>query len=77
MTSTTGRPAPNYLPDAAWFKATASSGNGGCLEAAFLPDGKVAIRDNEDLTNPPFIVTRFTWECFIDGAKGGEFDIPA
>jgi hypothetical protein len=39
---------------------------------AFLADGRVALRDNEDLSNPPFVVTRHVWECFLDGAKGGE-----
>jgi hypothetical protein len=69
--------AASYLPDADWFKSSFSGGNGGCLEAAFLPDGRVAIRDNEDVGNPPFVVTRHVWQCWIDGAKNGEFDLPA
>jgi hypothetical protein len=73
MTSTE-RQQPD-LTNAEWFKSSASSDNGGCLEAAFLPDGRVALRDNEDLNNPPFVVTRHVWECFIAGAKGGEFDL--
>ncbi|MFR9722851.1 DUF397 domain-containing protein [Streptomyces sp. MS19] len=59
-----------------WFKSSASSGNGGCLEAAFLPDGRVALRDNEELDNPPFVVSAHVWHCFLTGAKEGEFDIP-
>ncbi|GAB2893812.1 DUF397 domain-containing protein [Streptomyces mayteni] len=59
-----------------WFKSSASSANGGCLEVAFLSDGRVAIRDNEDPTNPPFLVTRHVWECFITGATQGEFNPP-
>ncbi|MFJ2007881.1 DUF397 domain-containing protein [Streptomyces chartreusis] len=67
----------NDLPaNLEWFKATASSGSGGCLEVAFLEDGSVALRDNEDLSNPPFVMTRHVWACFIDGARKGEFDIP-
>ncbi|MFF4709607.1 DUF397 domain-containing protein [Streptomyces sp. NPDC001297] len=58
----------------AWFKASASGGSSGCLEVAFLPDGRVALRDNEDLNNPPFVVTEHVWRCFIDGATKGEFD---
>ncbi|MBV9026455.1 MAG: DUF397 domain-containing protein [Streptomycetaceae bacterium] len=76
MTSNTGRTEPNYLENAAWFKASASGSQGGCLEVAFLPDGRVAIRDNEDLSNPPFVVTRFVFDCWLDGAKKGEFDLP-
>jgi hypothetical protein len=66
----------NYFSDANWFKSSASSAGGGCLEVAFLPDGRVALRDNEDLTNPPFVVSRHVWGCMIDGAKCGEFDLP-
>jgi hypothetical protein len=65
---------PAGLDGADWFKSSLSSGSGGCLEVAFLPDGKVALRDNEDLNNPPFVVTRHVWECFVGGAKQGEFD---
>jgi hypothetical protein len=77
MNSTPGRPSPADLTDAKWFKSTASSSSGGCLEAAFLGNGYVALRDNEDPDNPPFVVTEHVWRCFLAGAKGGEFDIPA
>jgi len=65
------------LDQAQWFKATASSANGGCLEVAFLGDGRVALRDNEDMNNPPFIVSAHVWNCFIDGAQKGEFTPPS
>ncbi|MER6603818.1 MULTISPECIES: DUF397 domain-containing protein [Streptomyces] len=68
---------PEYLSDLDWFKAEASSGTGGCLEVAFLPDGRVALRDNESLDKPPFVVTHHVWSCFIDGATKGEFTPPA
>jgi hypothetical protein len=73
--TTTPRPTPD-LTHAQWFKATASGGNGDCLEAAFLPDGRVALRDNEDLDKAPFVVSAFVWEYFLDGAKKDEFDLP-
>ncbi|MFJ8858167.1 DUF397 domain-containing protein [Streptomyces sp. NPDC102451] len=59
---------------AIWRKARASESANGCLEVAFLTDGRVAIRDNEDLDNPPFVVTAHVWRCFMDGAHKGEFD---
>jgi hypothetical protein len=68
--------ASGELAGAEWFKATASSANGGCLEVAFLDSGRVAVRDNEDLNNPPFVVSRHVWQCWLDGAKNGEFDLP-
>ncbi|PJE96926.1 DUF397 domain-containing protein [Streptomyces carminius] len=65
------------LGNVQWRKASVSESTNGCLEVAFLPGDRVALRDNEDPDNPPFVVTRHVWECFIDGAKGNEFDIPA
>lgn len=76
MTNISGRPSTDGLANAEWFKSTASGGSGGCLEAAFLPGGWVALRDNEDLDNPPFVVTEHVWRCFLDGAGKGEFDRP-
>ncbi len=73
---TTERPTSD-LTNAQWFKASASGGTGGCLEVAHLPNGQVALRDNEDLDNPPFIVSPFVWKCFLDGAIKGEFAPPA
>ncbi|MFC9431508.1 DUF397 domain-containing protein [Streptomyces sp. NPDC056987] len=66
-------PQVRYYSDLNWYKSTASSATGGCLEVAHLPDGRVALRDNEDLSNPPFVVSRHVWECFLDGAVAGEF----
>jgi hypothetical protein len=56
MTNPHRRPSPEDLAAAEWFKSSASSANGGCLEIAFFP-GWVALRDNEDPANPPFVVT--------------------
>ncbi|MFJ2217751.1 DUF397 domain-containing protein [Streptomyces sp. NPDC101062] len=70
-------PADDGLAGLKWFTSTASSAQGGCLEVAFMPDDRVALRDNEDPTNPPFIVTRHVWNCFLDGAVKGEFTPPA
>ncbi len=75
MTSTAGRPSHEELTGASWFKAEASSANGGCLEVAFVREW-VALRDNEDIENPPFVVSQHVWNCWLDGAKQGEFDLP-
>jgi hypothetical protein len=71
------RPSPHDLDHARWFKSAASSANGGCLEVSFPKTGYVALRDNEDLDNPPLVVTEHVWRCFLDGAGKGEFNIPA
>jgi hypothetical protein len=64
------------LIGARWFKASASSASGsdGCVETAFLPDGRVALRDSKDTGKAPHVFTRHEWDCFLDGVKKGEFD---
>ena len=58
-----------------WFKSSASSA-GGCVEVGHLPDGGVAVRDTKDRGKAPHVYTRHEWECFLEGAKNGEFDPP-
>jgi hypothetical protein len=65
------------LSRATWRKARASESANGCLEVAYLDDGRVAIRDTEDLGNPPFVVSAHVWTCFLDGAKNNEFNLPS
>jgi hypothetical protein len=57
----------------AWRKASASAGNGQCVEAATLADG-VAVRDSKDPLGPILRFTAQEWTAFIQGAKAGEFD---
>ena len=59
-----------------WFKSSASSTNG-CVEVAHLPEGGIAVRDTKDRGKPPHFFTRHEWECFLTGAKNGEFDLPS
>jgi len=76
MSTTEGRQAIEAvdLTGAVWRKASASGGNGGgCVELAEV-DGIIALRDSKDPDKPPHLFTRYEIACFIDGAKGGEFD---
>lgn len=57
-----------------WIKASASAGNGNCVEMASLPGGGVAVRDSKDLHGPVLRYTAQEWAAFLDGAKAGEFD---
>lgn len=67
MTSTSGHISPD-LDNAEWFKSSASSGTGGCLEVAFLPDGRVALRDNQ-VFSASFVPCVVEDECGLgDGA---------
>jgi hypothetical protein len=58
-----------------WFKSSASSA-AGCVEIAHLPEGGVAVRDSKDRGKAPHVYNRHEWECFLIGAKNGEFDLP-
>jgi len=48
----------------------------GCVEIAHLPDGGVAVRDSKDRGKTPHVFNRHEWECFLIGAKNGEFGLP-
>jgi hypothetical protein len=64
------------LTELRWFKSSASS-TGGCVEIAHLPSGGVAVRDTKDRSKTPHVFNRHEWECFLIGAKNGEFDLPS
>lgn len=61
------------LAKAVWRKASRSTDDGGCVEVAFLPDGRVAMRDSKHPDGPVLVYTAFEWECFVDGVENGEF----
>lgn len=65
-------PSTDELARAVWVKAEAS-GNGGCVEIAHLNDW-TALRDSKAPDGPVQFYTRHEWECFLDGARNGEFD---
>jgi Domain of unknown function (DUF397) len=58
-----------------WFKAS-GSGDHGCVEIAFR-NGEIGVRDTKDNgTGPVLAFTEHEWECFLDGAAKGEFNLP-
>ncbi|MDF5751247.1 DUF397 domain-containing protein [Spongiactinospora sp. TRM90649] len=66
------------LTRAVWHKAKKSGGNagGGCVEVATNISGIVAVRDSKNPGTAPLVFTPHEWACFLDGARGGEFDLP-
>jgi Domain of unknown function (DUF397) len=63
------------LSGAAWRTSSHSQSENDCVEAAFLPDGGVALRHSREPEGSVLIYTRREWEAFLKGAKDGEFDL--
>lgn len=65
------------LRDVRWVKSSWSGPTGGnCVEAAFLPDGAVAVRNSRHPDGPALVFTAAEWDAFIGGAADGEFSRP-
>jgi hypothetical protein len=47
---------------------------GDCLEAARLPDGRIALRSSLAPDAPHCVVTANEWEQFLHAVKSGWFD---
>lgn len=60
------------LVGAKWCKSSYSSGNGQCIEAAFLP-AAVATRDSKDPKGPSLVFSADGWSSFVSAIKRGEF----
>ena len=58
-----------------WFKSSRSSGNGACVEVAYLADA-VAVRDSKDPSGPSLWIEAPSWRAFIDAVRRGELDCP-
>lgn len=63
------------LSQAVWRKSALSSGNGACVEVAFL-DTAIAVRDSKDKSGPMLVFTPAEWDAFVGGVLNGEFTRP-
>ena len=57
-----------------WHKSARSIGNGQCVEAARLTDGRLVMRDSMDTSGPMILLTQREWHAFVRGIQDGEFD---
>ncbi|KRV47192.1 hypothetical protein AQ490_09395 [Wenjunlia vitaminophila] len=57
---------------AIWRKSSHSSGNGQCVEIAFL-DEAVTTRDSKDPQGPVLVFSVGGWASFVSAVKRGEF----
>ncbi len=61
--------------DVRWFTSSFSNNNSnGCVEVAFLPAGRVAVRDTKDRALAPHRHTAAAWDAFVTAVRAGEFD---
>ncbi len=75
----TGKPAASELGiDLAELHWRHSGRGDGAIEVAFarLPDGAewILMRVTGDPVQRVLVFDRHEWECFLDGARNGEFD---
>jgi hypothetical protein len=66
------------VPDpsgAGWRTSSYSQDATECVEAAFLPDGGVALRHSKDPDGSVLHYTRAEWQAFVRGVNDGEFDL--
>jgi hypothetical protein len=65
------------LSGATWRKSRHSNAEKDCVEVAFLPDGRVALRDSkEGGSGPALLFTPREWAAFTAGVVDGEFTGP-
>jgi hypothetical protein len=65
------------LSGAVWRKSTRSdNGGASCVEVAKNLPGVVGVRDSKDRPGPVLTFTPEAWMEFMQGVKGGEFDLP-
>ncbi|MFD8340214.1 DUF397 domain-containing protein [Streptomyces solisilvae] len=73
MTNQHRRKVPEVdLIGAAWHKSSHSSGNGACVEIAFV-DGIVALRDSKDISRRAMLFYPDEWDAFVRGVADGDF----
>lgn len=62
------------LATATWIKASASSGNGNCVETTSIRPDELCLRNSRDPDGPVLRFTKQEWVAFLAGVKAGEFD---
>jgi hypothetical protein len=65
---------PENLARGVWRKSTLSHTNG-CVEVRIL-DSWVEVRDSTDRHGPVLFFSLAEWQCFLDGVRNDEFDLP-
>jgi hypothetical protein len=61
------------MSETAWIKASASSGNGECVEMR-THDDMIEVRDSKDPHGPVLRFRAAEFAAWLDSARSGEFD---
>ncbi|MDQ3886595.1 MAG: DUF397 domain-containing protein [Actinomycetota bacterium] len=64
----------NDLSAAVWRKSSRSNGQYGCVEAAFLEHGAIAVRDSKDPTGAVLVFNPGEWTAFVGGVQDRGFN---
>ena len=67
-------PLANVIWRKSSFTDTGGSNGGTCVEAAALPDGRIAIRNSNHPEAGVTYFTRAEMSAWLKGVKAGEFD---
>jgi hypothetical protein len=67
--------ADSKAVSSAWRKSTRSIGNGQCIEAAQLADGRLAMRDSTDEAGPAILLAEAAWHLFLKKVKADQIGI--
>jgi Domain of unknown function (DUF397) len=71
-----GEGASLQAPDSLDWRKSSLSNSVGCLEYAADGDA-VLVRDSKHRGGPVLRFSPLEWQQFVDGARRGEFDLPA
>ncbi|MEV6770782.1 DUF397 domain-containing protein [Nocardia sp. NPDC051030] len=61
------------LAGARWFKSSRSGAGKECVEVAFLPSGRVGVRDSKNPDGPALVFGAAEWRSFTAGLENGSF----
>ncbi|GAB2523913.1 DUF397 domain-containing protein [Nocardia heshunensis] len=62
------------LSGARWFKSSRSGAGKECVEVAFLPTGRVGVRDSKNPHGPALVFGAAEWRSFTAGIENGVFE---
>ncbi|MTE14635.1 DUF397 domain-containing protein [Nocardia aurantiaca] len=63
------------LSGADWFKSSRSGAGKECVEVAFLPAGRIGVRDSKNPQGPALVFDAAQWRSFTAGLENGVFDL--